>query len=113
MNPTHNLKFVEAAILKLRSEITSDVAVLEALLKDPTAATTNEDIVEDICRLAHRCVATDAAAAFLQKSLPAQTPQRPPVPPTPPIKGDDLIKRSPTLRRQTGDEPPISKKKKK
>ena len=134
MSAKHNLKFLEAAVLRLRADVIADTALLESLLKDASSASTHEDVVDYITEIAQRCVANDATAKFLQQSLPSlpdpkpQTPKqqvvddepgpvgRPPKsPPRPPIKDGELRDRSATFRKSMGESPtpPSTKKKKK
>ena len=110
MSARHNLKFVEAAILRLQAQLASEIASLEGLLKDPSAATHHPDLVDTICEIAHRCVSVTGAIAMLQKSigtLPTATA-------TPPLTEKDLKERSAVFRKSIGDPPiPPPKKKKK
>ena len=129
MNAKHNLKFIEAAVLQLRSEVMSDVALLETLLKDPTAATARDDLVGEIAEIALRCVANEQAASFLRNNMPAAAPTK--VAPTPvdveedeeeddmpgpvgtppsrprghAITEKELRKRSPTFRKSINESP--------
>ena len=127
MNAKHNLKFIEAAVLQLKSEVMSDVALLETLLKDPTAATTRDDLAGEITEIALRCVANEQAASFLRNNMPAAAPTK--VPPTPvdveededdmpgpvgtppsrprgrAITEKELRKRSPTFRKSINESP--------
>ena len=136
MSAKHNLKFLEAAILRLRADVVADTALLESLLRDASSASVHEDLADYITEIAQRCVANDEASKFLQKSLPtppAPKPQpikqepvdddepgpvgRPPKSPSPPssIKENELRARSATFRKSMGEGPglpPTDKKKK-
>lgn len=128
MSAKHNLKFMEAAILHLRSEIISDIALLETLLKDPTAASTHPNLVMDITEIARRCVANEQTSSFLKKNIPSSSPSNIPLPPviveeeaddgspgpvgTPPsqhykpaLTEKELRKRSPTFRKSINKSP--------
>jgi len=114
MSARHNLKFVEAAILRLQAQLASEIASLEGLLKDPSASTHHPDLVDTICEIAHRCVSVTGAISMLQKSI-GVVPAGPVVAPaTPPLTEKDLKERSAAFRKSIGDPPaPPPKKKKK
>jgi hypothetical protein len=111
MNPNHNLKFIEAAVLRLQSELATDIARLEGLLKDPSASTHHSDLVDTICDLAHQCVSATGAIQMLQNSIPSHTPGEPV---NPPLTEEDLKARSAVFRKSVdaGTTPPKKKKKK-
>ena len=113
MSARHNLKFVEAAILRLQAQLASEIASLEGLLKDPSASTHHPDLVDTICEIADRCVSVTGAIAMLQKSIGILPTAAATPPATPPLTEKDLKERSAAFRKSIGDAPTPPPKKKK
>lgn len=106
-----NIKLYNAAITQLRGEALESLALLELLLTDPTVVPDHSSLVAEITKHSKQLAAYEGAMITLQQYFapPASAPQ-PQTPPSPepvvmPGKGitaEELLKRSPTLRKATG-----------
>ena len=101
-------KFIEAALMRLRSEALEHKAIIEVFLSEPLDAVKNDTYLQAIVEHAKAFAICNMAHGVIQRGYAAKEPEPEPAdPPAPertePITEEELMKRSPTFRKSQED----------